>query len=44
MNYGSEFQNKSPPLSQGEEEEVADVGFRSNFKKIPTLTQDHGDA
>ena len=25
-------------------ENVLDVGFRSNLKKIPTHTQDHGDA
>ena len=34
MNHGSEYQNKSASLSQGEEEEVAD-GLSDNSSRFP---------
>ena len=34
MNYGSEFQNKSSSLNQGEDEEVAD-GLSDNSSRFP---------
>ena len=34
MNYGSEFQNKSSSLNQGEDEEVAE-GLNDNSLRFP---------
>ena len=46
MNYGSEFQNKSSSLNQGEDEEVADE-LSNNSPRFPKdgfpQLSEHGD-